>query len=454
MNNNVLYNTLNLLKEEINSNYKNRSEIKKTKKEEIERINKKYEKDIEIINTNINIIDKKIREIKEKVRVYSTFETELIGKILCILLSLMEIEEYEIRKIEREVTSYYNSPFGTDEILINKYFTLITKKSDLEHKIFIGGMIDSSSRVVALAECEYDFKERVCLCNMKDDNKLVVDFDYGKYEYIKDFIKKLVLYRYENDIKKITEKDLLIFLNKYIKDNKELIVESNKKRYLEKNKEIDERINALTPKEEINKEQKQRIIPNNNLIDRIGYVFDNQQKMAAFVSPLEIKFKDLLDNVDYKYQGSDRKVKVFLGKILYSTPTTLIAEISLSGKIKYIDRFGDESTTIVNDKGIISIFDLTGRLSNDLNELSFYEWYLGLPYGQNTKISIIDDYLVCIDSKNNFYSSEYNDSLNTDEYDYNELLECRIIYGEKLEDLCNTPEEELREFKIKSRRIN
>jgi hypothetical protein len=102
-------------------------------------------------------------------------------------------------------------------------------------------MIDSSSRVVVLSESEYEFKERVCLCNMKG-NKLHVDFDYGKHEYIKDFIKKLVLYRYENDIKQITEKDLLIFLIKYIKDNKELIVESNKKRYLEILKNCDEQV--------------------------------------------------------------------------------------------------------------------------------------------------------------------------------------------------------------------
>ena len=176
-------------------------------------------------------------------------------------------------------------------------------------------------------------------------------------------------------------------------------------------------------------------------------------KMVEFISPIEKKLKKLLENINYKFESDEGKVGVFLEKILYSTPTTFIGEISLRGIINYFHYLDSESIVNMNDKGLIFIYDISNRLSTNLNELSNFECYIGTLDGQ---VFLIDNYIVCINSKNNFYSNEYNEYLNEQsnkEYDYGELLNSRIIQSEWLDDLCNTPNDELINFKVKTKRI-
>ena len=108
----------------------------------------------------------------------------------------------------------------------------------------------------------------------------------------------------------------------------------------------------------------------------------------------------------------------------------------------------------VNDKGLIFIYDISNRISSKLNDLSNFEWFVGTFEGQTY---LIDNYIVCINSKNNFYSyehKEYLNSKNNEEYDYSELFDRMIIYSEWLDDLCNTPDEELPIFIRKIKRID
>ena len=69
----------------------------KVKNEKIDKIEKQYQKDIKEIIDNIDLINNDILEIENDIRKYSTFKVSMIGKILELLMNIMEVKKYEVK---------------------------------------------------------------------------------------------------------------------------------------------------------------------------------------------------------------------------------------------------------------------------------------------------------------------------------------------------------------------
>ena len=77
--------------------------------------------------------------------------------------------------------------------------------------------------------------------NIKDDKIItlyslqkghaICNINFGKFDYAKDFIDNLIQYRFQNKMDKITEKDMLLFLQNYIIQHKDEIMKKYESKF-------------------------------------------------------------------------------------------------------------------------------------------------------------------------------------------------------------------------------
>ena len=117
---NTIKEKLNTLKKERSKYESKRGKITKKKNEKIDKIEKQFRKDIKELTDNISLVNKNIKDIEDDIRKYSTFDISSIGKVLEMLISIMEVEKYEVKQIENTGSEYETTPFGVEEFSVDK----------------------------------------------------------------------------------------------------------------------------------------------------------------------------------------------------------------------------------------------------------------------------------------------------------------------------------------------
>lgn len=66
------------------------------------------------------------------------------------------------------------------------------------------------------------------------DSQFLCCIDFGRFDYIKEFIDNIVQYRFQNDIIEFTEKDMLTFMKNFVIEHKDIIMKNYDSKIKEK----------------------------------------------------------------------------------------------------------------------------------------------------------------------------------------------------------------------------
>ena len=212
------------------------------------------EKDIEkarkkIINTysekiysnekNITSIKKDLNSFEGLLIKYSTFNLDLIGNILQQLISITESEEYLYKQVSHSFKKRVHGVMDSwDEDVKTIVNIIITKNKSLDYydstnqaKSKIHEFVEKGD---ALLLSEQDINEKkqkqITFYNLTDEH-IESRVNFGKFDYVKDFIDNVIQYRFQNNMDKITEKDMLLFLQNYIIQHKDVIVKNYESKF-------------------------------------------------------------------------------------------------------------------------------------------------------------------------------------------------------------------------------
>lgn len=169
------------------------------RKKEIEEASKKiidsYSKKLNQSEENIIFTQNILNEFTSLFFEYSTFNLASVGRCLQELVSIIEGDEYI-------------------------YEQIIDKKENI--KSFIARKDNNlvKSENVLLLSADDEDNDKITFYTIQKD-QIKCNIDFGKFDYVKEFIDELIQYRFQNNIKDFTEKDMLRFMKNFIINHKD-----------------------------------------------------------------------------------------------------------------------------------------------------------------------------------------------------------------------------------------
>ena len=211
-------------------------------KRETERIIKEYEEKIKQNNEKNYSTKKQLKDLEEKISKYSTFDLELLGKCLEILVSIFEGESFlykeAIHILKVRMHGVMDSWYEDEETkvkmiikqskLINKYNSYSNTTNAINKLINDGNAIVLDEKAVFLR-----FSDKIIIYKLKD-NQLISNINFGKFGYVKQFIDDMIQFRFQHNKTEFNEKDILNYMKKFIQEKKEVILQNQNKNFEEK----------------------------------------------------------------------------------------------------------------------------------------------------------------------------------------------------------------------------
>ena len=116
-------------------------------------------------------------------------------------------------------------------IIITKNKLLDNYDSTNQPKSKIYEFVENGDALL-LSEQDIDVKKekQITFYNLTDGH-IESRVNFGKFDYVKDFIDNIIQYRFQNNLDKITEKDMLLFLQNYIIQYKDVIVKNYESKF-------------------------------------------------------------------------------------------------------------------------------------------------------------------------------------------------------------------------------
>ncbi len=210
-----------------------------------ELIQSELSKQLEPFEREILSIKEKIIKQYRRIVLFSTFDNEIIGKILEQLVTTIEGEEYcymeGINKTSKKVYTSESIFF----VPIEKYVRIIIKKSLLQNnKIYreFGSTFKFNrinelayyGSIILLSTSEYVLNSEIRFneLNEKNSNRLIIsNVEYGEFDYVSEFMDMVINYRVANEILDISEIELYKLLGEFLNNKKANINIDNQKDY-------------------------------------------------------------------------------------------------------------------------------------------------------------------------------------------------------------------------------
>ncbi len=229
-------------------------------------IKEKHEKLREPINKEIDLAKIKLKDHTKKLQSFSTFDNRIIGNILEKLVSVFEGEEYCYQETFFKTKKPEFYLFDKDEPEINKKVRIIInsdcQKNNYDHKFNNLNFLVDNDKAIILEEDDDSLEPQISFNHYFENNNIDNEIKSDKFNYVKEFIEKVINFKIDNNLKNIKEKELNILLKEFLMKNADLIETNYQQRLKEleiKYKEIYQehqnryikqlnRINAPLPK--------------------------------------------------------------------------------------------------------------------------------------------------------------------------------------------------------------
>ena len=239
----ILFDEIENLYDKCKSAEEYKEELLLQREKDIENARKKiiddYSKKLDLNEKNITSVKKDLNTFEKLLVKYSTFNLDLIGSILQQLISITESEEYLYKQVSHTFKKRVHGVMDSwDEDVQTFANIIITKNKSLDYydstnqaKSKIHEFVENGD---ALLLSEQDINEKkqkqITFYNLTDEH-IESRVNFGKFDYVKDFIDNVIQYRFQNNMDKITEKDMLLFLQNYIIQHKDVIVKNYESKF-------------------------------------------------------------------------------------------------------------------------------------------------------------------------------------------------------------------------------
>lgn len=194
------------------------------------KIEEKYKEKEEPINKKKKLLYDKTQEYLDKYIKCATFDSNTLGSILKKLVTVFEGEEYCYQEAD-----YHTEEIDHGDVIgINKKVRVIVKldkkkynyKKDWYKLDQIKSLVNDGYMIV-LEESEENLNYDIVLYEDEElFDKIYDNVDYGRFTYVKDFIRNIINYRFKNNLININCNDMEKLLCEYVLSKKE-IIESN-----------------------------------------------------------------------------------------------------------------------------------------------------------------------------------------------------------------------------------
>ena len=198
-----------------------------------------YSKKLTLNENSITSVKEELNTFERLLVKYSTFNLDLIGNILQQLISITESEEYLYKQVSHTFKKRVHGVMDSwDEDVKTVVNIIITKNKLLDNydstnqpKSKIYEFVENGDALL-LSEQDIDVKKekQITFYNLTDGH-IESRVNFGKFDYVKDFIDNIIQYRFQNNLDKITEKDMLLFLQNYIIQRKDQIVKNYESKF-------------------------------------------------------------------------------------------------------------------------------------------------------------------------------------------------------------------------------
>lgn len=219
-----------------------KEELLLKRKEEIEKatekIMKSYSMKLSQNNEDITYIKKELIDFNKLFSKYSTFNIDLVGKVLQQLISIVENEEYLYKQVTHKFKKRVHGVMDSwDEDIEIKVGIIVRKDKlkncyDSSYESEINKLVKNGNALLLSEQDIYNNKE-ITFYTFQDGHFLCC-IDFGRFDYIKEFIDNIVQYRFQNDIIEFTEKDMLIFMKNFVNWHKDIIMKNYSSKIKEK----------------------------------------------------------------------------------------------------------------------------------------------------------------------------------------------------------------------------
>lgn len=221
--------------------------------------------------------------------------------------------------------------------------------------------------------------------------------NFGRFDYIKNFIDRLIQYRFQNCLEKISEDEIQSFMNEFISDSKDLIEHNYQLRMKEKRERLEQELKEKQEEysKQIDQIKLEELLKNGvtsvyttKLIDRL------QESIAT-----DGEFNKLINQFIISYEGQKSIATLSYEEPFVSTENIVIAKVNIKSSIKnYFDDsdqdphlHGFVDINLVDD-GLVAIVDISN--TDKIDSCSLSNCGLSCPFDSELcKVDKIDDHV-------------------------------------------------------------
>lgn len=209
---------------------KGREKLLDKKAREIQKVEIKYQDELDCNQNLTNSINRNIHDINELTIKYSKFNINVIAPVLIRIINKLEAEDYRLSLKECKMKLQSTDRYGDANETYRYYVYLIEKERDKDKKydlpFYPYGMLPKAfsklDPVMLLDSVDKSIEEISFYGYSGFPAEFSRVVDLKDFSYLYEFIDELINYRYEQDGEVITEEELENLAAKFIKIKKGL----------------------------------------------------------------------------------------------------------------------------------------------------------------------------------------------------------------------------------------
>lgn len=224
----------------------------------IEMVTQKFDKRIKQTHQDADVSRKELNDFDKLIFKYSTFDTKLLCETLQQLVSIVECEEYSCQEATYVTKRRMHGPIDHWDEDVHKQVKLIIRGSEKSGQYRSSNEYDTEimklvkeGQAILLSEEENFY--RINFYRIQDNEKNITFYsandgevkclvDFGRFDYVKEFIDRIMQYRFQNNLEEITKKDLLEFMRKFVSSHGDLIASNHQLRITEQQGKLQRKI--------------------------------------------------------------------------------------------------------------------------------------------------------------------------------------------------------------------
>lgn len=217
------------------------AEMKEKIKRASEEIMKNYSSILEECDKKIDGVKSEMGEYDSLVSKYSTFNGKMIGNAIKELISLIECEDFTYmvathifkRRVHGPIDSWEENDFTNAKMIIRKEKTSNAYESPSQETSELARLVNEGNALLFSEERINVHNDNITFYS-STNGKVESLVNYGKFGYIKDFVDKVIQFRFERNLEKITENDLVTLMQEFLSGFREKVIKNFSSKFDEK----------------------------------------------------------------------------------------------------------------------------------------------------------------------------------------------------------------------------